>query len=397
MFTQGTLCVMSDGDPRLLEAQLRLAMVPGLGPVLTRRLEETFGDAVAVCAATASELAQIKGIGRSKAMLLRRAMDEVDTEAEQRRMADAGVTVVALSDAGYPLPLRHIGDPPPLLFVRGELRREDCLGLAVVGSRKCTHYGHEQADRLSALCASAGLTIISGGARGIDGAAHEAALRVGGRTIAVLGSGLARPYPPEHAGLFDRIAAGGGAVVTEVPMNTPPVAENFPRRNRIISGMSLGVLVVEAAVRSGALITARLAAEEHHREVMALPGRVDSAASAGCHKIIREGWATLVTGPGEILDTLGEAGRSLKASLGIAAELAGGEERDGAGGSGGQQMLLPDGEAGRLLAVMTKDAVGVDELCEAAQMTIATVQAHLMQLQLSGLVERLPGNRVRRR
>jgi DNA processing protein len=272
------------------EARLRLSLAPGVGPILMRRLEQELGGVAAVCSASAEKLSRVEGIGLKKADMIRRGIDEADVERELGFVEQFGARLVAIDDQEYPSLLRHIPDPPPLLYLRGELDRADAVALAIVGARQCTVYGREQADRLAGLCAQAGLTIVSGGARGIDTAAHRAALRVGGRTIAVLGCGLAHCYPPENGPLFDEVTADRGAVISEMPMQAPPIAENFPRRNRIISGLSLGVLVVEASARSGALITARLATEEHHREVMALPGRVDSSASSGCHKIIREGW-----------------------------------------------------------------------------------------------------------
>jgi len=192
----------------LLDARLRLAMTPGLGPILTRRLEEAFQGPVGVCAASGSQMRTVEGIGPKRADAIRRAIDEADIDAEWDSVARHGARIIAIDDPSYPPLLHHIIDPPSLLYVRGEILRDDSLSLGVVGSRKCSHYGREQADRLSALCSQAGLTIISGGARGIDGAAHRAVLRLKGRTIAVLGSGLARPYPAEHAPLFDEIAAG---------------------------------------------------------------------------------------------------------------------------------------------------------------------------------------------
>ena len=310
---------LESGEARAL---LGLMLTPGLGPTLVGRCVEAFGSAEAARGGDAARLGEIKGIAAGKAGQLRRRIDEtfasgaVDRELEA--VARARARLLHRDDAEYPQLLRHIPDPPLLLWVRGELRRGDGLALGVVGSRKCSLYGREQADRLAAHCGSAGLCIVSGGAYGIDVAAHRAALRVGARTVAVIGSGLGKPYPAEHVPLFREIAGGGdgqevrGAVISELPMQTGPAAQNFPRRNRIISGMSLGVLVVEAAKRSGALITARLCVEEHGRECMAVPGRVDSPGSAGCHRIIREGWATLVTSAAEVLDQLGEAGRLLK-------------------------------------------------------------------------------------
>ncbi|MBI1375042.1 MAG: DNA-protecting protein DprA [Phycisphaera sp.] len=374
----------------LLDARLRLAMTPGLGPILTRRLEDAFGGPVGVCGATGTQMRGVEGIGPKRADAIRRAIDEADIDAEWALVEQHGATLLAIDDPAYPTLLRHIIDPPPVLYVRGALRREDALSLGVVGSRKCTAYGREQADRLSALCSQAGLTIVSGGARGIDGAAHRATLRLNGRTIAVLGSGLARPYPAEHVGLFDEIADGHGAVITECPMTAPPVADNFPRRNRIISGLSLGVLVVEADQRSGALITARLAAEEHHREVMALPGRVDSRTSSGCHKIIREGWATLVTSPGEILDCLGDAGQTLKVALAD-------EAVDVATPTSpvDQPNLKP--EQRQVYDAITVETASIDDICRRSGLPTHQIITSLTHLQIVGLVERLPGNRVKRK
>ena len=378
----------------VLAAHLRISLVAGLGPVLTRRLLVHFGGPREALNATAERLSHIEGISRKKADLIRRAIDETAVEKELALVRQHGVTLVPFDSPAYPPLLKHIIDPPPLLYVRGSLEKQDSVSLAIVGSRACTGYGREQADRLASLCSQAGLTIISGGARGIDSAAHRAALRVKGRTIAVLGSGIAECYPPENRELFDAIAGGGGAVVSELPMTSPPHAQNFPARNRIISGLALGVLVVEASLRSGALITARLAAEEHHREVMALPGRVDSLASAGCHKILREGWATLVTSPADILDCLGEAGAMLQAATDPA-------ENKSATAPVAESSLFNTpqlaGPAQQLFAAISLDPITLDTLCETTQLPISTIQAQLMQLQLSGLIDRVPGNRVKRR
>jgi len=387
-----------------LEAHLRLALAPGLGPVLIHRLIDALGSPDAVARASVKQLEQADGIGRARARNIHAALREVDLDEQWRLIERHRVRLLPIEDPAYPRLLRHIHDPPPLLFVRGELRPEDALALAVVGSRKCTLYGREQADRLAAACASTGLSIVSGGARGIDAAAHRAALRLGGRTVAVLGCGLARTYPPEHGELFDAVAERG-ALISELPMNAPPIAEHFPRRNRIISGLSLGVLVVEAALRSGALITARLAAEEHHREVLAVPGRIDSPASAGCHKILREGWATLVTSGTEILDALGEAGQTLRAAAeqadvsGPAAHAAGnGSPEDDAEPAGDPVAVAGLSEAQRrLLDAISADPVDLDRLVRDTGLPIAEIQSHLTLLQLRGLVDRVSGNQLRRR
>ncbi|MBU6412521.1 MAG: DNA-processing protein DprA [Planctomycetes bacterium] len=286
---------------------LRLTLVPGLGPVLIRRLIEQFRSPAVVLGLSASGLEQVDKIGpkRSADIVAAFAASADLAERELERCAQTGVRLISQQDDEYPPLLKEIPGAPPLLYVKGQLDHagRDRFTLAVVGSRKCTAYGVEQAERFSTVIASAGITIVSGGAKGIDAAAHRAALRAKGRTIAVLGCGHAQCYPPEHAEMYEKIAQTG-AVISELPLDTPPNPENFPARNRIISGMSLGVLVIEAALRSGALITARLAAEEHHREVMVVPGRVDSAASQGSHELIKSGGAHLVTEPGEVMQLI---------------------------------------------------------------------------------------------
>lgn len=200
--------------------------------------------------------------------------------------------------------MKTIPDPPPVLYVRGQFEPRDLNGFAIVGSRRCSHYGREQAERFAALLAQAGFTVVSGGARGVDSAAHRGAMAPpGGRTLAVLGCGVDVAYPPENLGLFEQIAARG-AVISEFPMSTAPLRENFPRRNRIISGLARGVLVVEADVASGALITARQACDSHNRPVFAIPGHITNPMSAGPHALIRDG-AVLVTSLDDIIDNLG--------------------------------------------------------------------------------------------
>ncbi len=354
-------------DDRELRALLTLTLVPGLGSTLTRRCVEAMGTAAAVVQAGVGALESIRGIGRKKAAQFRYELDGLAdgraVDAEWELIERHGVSLVTPSDDDYPRGLVHIPDAPPLLYLRGELREDDAVALAVVGSRRCTHYGREQADRLTSLSTAAGLCIVSGGAYGIDAAAHLAALRSGGRTIAVLGSGLARPYPQSHAALFDRIADGCGAVLSELPMTAPPLAENFPRRNRIISGLALGVLVVEAAGRSGAMVTARLAAEEHGREVMAVPGRVDSRASAGCHRMIREGWATLVTNVADVLDALGETGRTLRAAVAA-------DDRSRDGGQTAERSLT---ETQNRIVASLAEPLGLDQIAAETGLAVKTI------------------------
>ncbi len=283
---------------------LRLALAKGVGPVTLKRLLEAAGSAEAACEASISLLRSLDGIGRVKAeqihASLKASADEAPRELE--RVERIGAMLVAFDDPIYPALLRSIHDPPPVLYVRGSLEPRDLNSFAIVGSRGCTYYGREQAHRFAAMLATCGFTITSGGARGVDSAAHRGALTdPAGRTIAVLGCGVDVVYPPENTQLFEQIMQNG-ALVSEYPIGTQPLAENFPRRNRIVSGMSRGVLVIEADERSGALITAHTACEQN-RTVFALPGRIDNRMSAGPHALIRDG-AILVTGVQDVLDGL---------------------------------------------------------------------------------------------
>jgi DNA processing protein len=292
---------MPDLPPDPLRAHLALALVPGLGPKLTRAVLERFGSPEAVLRATAADLETVPMIGAKLAEKLAAGFRAADPTREWELVRRHGVTVAIRGDADYPARLETIDDAPPLLYLRGEITAADANAVGIVGSRHCTGYGRRMAERLAAGLARAGVTVISGLARGIDGVAHRAALDAGGRTIAVLANGLSTVYPPEHADLAGQVARAG-AVITETPMTVDPQPGMFPARNRIISALSRAVVVVEANERSGALITATHAAEQG-REVFAVPGNADSPASAGCLELIRKG-ARMVRSADDILEDL---------------------------------------------------------------------------------------------
>lgn len=376
---------MAREPQHISDATLKLMLAPGLGPVTLRKLEQTFSTHDRAVGATVSELTQIKGIGRTSAQSLRRAIDQTQPAAERETMEKSGTRLIVIGDKDYPALLEAIANAPKALWLRGELTEEDRLAIAMVGSRRCTAYGREQAGRFAAMLGDCGLTIVSGGAFGIDAESHRGALRVNARTIAVMGCGLARTYPHQHKELFERIIDQGGALLSEFPMNTEPKPDHFPQRNRIISGLSLGVLVVEAAKRSGALITARLAADEHGREAMALPGRVDSPASAGCLLAIREGWAALVTNHAEVLQQLDASSQLVRGAL----ESAGHPQASNAASLFDNQ--LTDTQR-KIVEVFANDAVGeslvVEQIAARTQIPLSQLQADLTLLQIRGRISK---------
>lgn len=393
---------------------LRLTLTPCLGPTLISRLMGAFGSADAALAASRSQLERVKGIGSAKSESIARGLREsADLAKAEIELADRlGVHIIGAGAPEYPPILAELPDAPPILYVRGTLRPEDLdrYCVAIVGSRECSAYGIEQSRRFAGVLARAGLTIVSGGARGIDGAAHRGALAAQGRTVVVQGCGLAHTYPPENAPLFDEIAACqggvGGAVVSELPLNTAPTAQNFPARNRIISGMSLGVLVIEAGERSGALITARVAAEEHGRDVMALPGRVDSPSCRGSLGLLKQGGATLVTEPGDVIALLeSPAHHHHRGTHGF---------RYQAAPSGAPEGAAPETEVAEASPVSTSlfeptltvpqraildalsEALTLDELARATALTPGSLRSELTTLEIQQRVRRA-GSRFERR
>jgi DNA processing protein len=280
------------------EALLALNMVEHVGPVRARRLLEHFGDAPKILAASKSELLRVRNIGDETAGAISNWEKSIDLAGELKRIDDFGCHILISSDENYPAMLREIYDPPLVLYVKGDLTAKDKNAVAMVGSRQTTHYGLETTRKLAYQLAYVGVTVVSGGARGIDTAAHQGALSAKGRTVAVLGTGINLIFPPENAELFERIAANG-AVVTQFPFNRPADKQSFPIRNRIVAGMTLGTVVVEADLHSGALITSNFATE-YGRQVFAVPGRIDSPRSKGCHDLIKKG-AKLCEGVEDIL------------------------------------------------------------------------------------------------
>jgi DNA processing protein len=272
---------------------VELNMTPGIGPRAAAKLLERFGSAEAVYTATRTELEQLRLAPEAIDSIIARDL-RATAEAEIAAVRKLGGDILLLDDGVYPASLREIYDPPIVLYVKGawaECLDQPCIG--VVGSRKCSTYGQNAAMMLARDLAQRGMTVVSGFARGIDAAAHCGALEAGGRTVAVLGTGIDEVYPRDHKKLAEEILAGRGALVSQFPLGTPPVSENFPYRNRIISGLSLGIVVVEAAENSGSLITARLAIEQN-REVFAVPGNITSRNSFGTNYLIKGAGAKLV-------------------------------------------------------------------------------------------------------
>jgi DNA processing protein len=383
------------------EHWLTLSLTQGIGPILGRRMIEAAGGVEAACRADANLLANVEGIGlarsRKIASALKKAADEA--QVELAKAAAQAVLIVCPDDDTYPALLHTIPDPPLALYVRGTLQPRDLHAVAIVGSRKCSLYGREQAERFGALLAGAGITVISGGARGIDSAAHRGALQhPQGRTIAVLGSGVDVPYPPENTAFFDDIAQRG-AVISEFPMGTPPNRENFPRRNRIVSGMSRGVLVVEADERSGALITARQAGDDHGRPVFALPGRVDNPLSKGPHQLIRDG-AVLTMGLEDILDGLGPVPHAVTEPTLFDKPTNGDNKIEPPPATASSPISLIASispEQQKILVCLEVDPRSIDSIIESVAMPAAAVLRELTFLTLKGLVRRVDGQNWARR
>ncbi len=372
---------------------LRLSQARNIGPICTRKLIDHFGSIDVVFKASIRELERVDGVGRYRAEAIFEARQREDCTREIERATELGVRIICCEDEDYPAMLKHIPDPPVCLYLRGKLIPEDGLAVAIVGSRKCSHYGLEQAERFGAALAQAGFTIVSGLARGADAAGHRGALSVGGRTVAVLGCGLAHMYPAEHADLANAIT-DSGAVVSELPIDTSPEPKNFPPRNRIIVGMSMGVLVVEAGQRSGAQISARLACE-YNRETFALPGLLTNPYAQGTNAMIRDGQAKLVTCIEDILDELGEAGKLMMPTESATIDEPALFDKP----SPPRDKPLPslDDSEQKIWSLIDASETTLEHIVDHSGLTPAQVAATLTKLQLKGLITQRPGNRFARR
>lgn len=357
------------------EALVALNMIEHVGPVRARQLLEHFGEAPKILSATKHQLLHVRGIGEETAESILRWEKSVDLAAELKRVNDSGCEIVVQSDEHYPALLREIYDPPFVLYVKGKLLAKDKNGVAMVGSRLTTHYGIEVARKLAYQLAYVGVTVVSGGARGIDTAAHQGALSGKGRTICVLGTGINIVFPPENGELFERIAANG-AVVSQYPFNRKADKQSFAIRNRIVAGMTLGTLVVEANLTSGALITANFATE-YGRQVFAVPGRIDSPRSKGCHELIKKG-AKLCEG---IEDILSEFEYLFPAS-----------NRPPAPNETGvlPALELTDNEQ-KVFSTLDGEELPIDDIIRKAGLPSSAVSVALLSLEMKRLVKQLPG------
>ena len=364
-------------------AALQLNLVPGLGPRTVAVLLEHLGSAEAIFDCPFERLLSIPGVGPKLAGAIRSHRDFSTAHREWNRCRAAGVQLLLHADPKYPTRLHEIVDPPHLLFCRGEVAAIDQWSVAVVGARRCTTYGRRQAESLAAGLAEHGMTVISGLARGIDAAAHRAALAAGGRTLAVLASGVVNIYPPEHRGLAAAVSSQGG-LISEMSSQQKPVAGLFPQRNRIISGLSLAVIIVEAGERSGSLHTARHALEQG-RDVFAVPGRVDSWSSAGCHALIRDG-VVLVRDIRDVLESLSPAPAGPTREPAACSPIHDAETAT--------EQLTPLEQ--ELLPLIPSQPVSIDRIVQASGRDPAGVLSTLTLLELRQLIQRLPGSAVRR-
>ncbi len=355
-------------NPR--EAMVALNLLPDIGPVRVRLLLDKFGNATEILEASEEALKTVDKIGPKAATTIANWNKAIDLEAELKRIEKFGCTIITQDDEMYPELLREIYDPPIVLYVKGELKTADHHAIAMVGTRQSTLYGRQSAERLSRQLAASGITVVSGGARGIDSISHEGAMKGGGRTIAVLGTGLDIVYPAENFELFQRIAEQG-AVITQFPFGRKGSKQSFPIRNRIVAGMTQGTIVVEANRKSGALITASLAAEGG-RTVFAVPGRIDSPRSAGCHDLIKQG-AQLCESAEDVLAEFAMINHATQSDEATAP----------------MPSLSPAEQS--VYNVLTHEEKQQDEIIRCSEVPAPQVSVALLQLEMKQLVNQYPG------
>jgi len=385
---------MPETISNIARSHLIWALADGIGPIVFARLLVHFGDAETALGVSAGQLQTVHGIGRETVERIARSRDAARVAAEIEAAAEHGLRIICQADPDYPEGLKRIADPPIVLYVKGELLPTDALAIAIVGTRRCTIYGSEQARRFGELLAQAGFTIVSGLARGIDAFAHHGAVDADGRSIAVFGCGLDDVYPPDNRALAEKLLEHG-AWLSELPVRTAVRRENFPSRNRIIAGLTLGTLVVEAPQRSGALITARLA-NEYNREVFAIPGRVQDPTSFGSNALIRDGAAKLVTCLDDILEELGEVGLAMQQKPRDADDStdAGSESPDGQPDAPAKPAPRLSPVESRVYKVIGYEPMLQDAVLAATELPPGEILAAFTSLELKGLIKRLPGQLV---
>ncbi|UCF44148.1 MAG: DNA-processing protein DprA [Planctomycetota bacterium] len=369
-----------------IEKWLRLIRADGVGPTTFAKLLSHFGSVDRALGASVSELTKVDGIGFKTAEQIVRTRNKFDVATELELADKLGVWLITFADDRYPPVLKKIYDPPPVLYIKGTLTASDNLCISIVGSRRCSLYGREQASRFAHLLSSAGFTICSGMARGIDSAAHQGTLSAGGRTIAVQGCGLANIFPPENEKLFQLITESG-ACISELPLQYEPLSENFPPRNRVIAGLALGTIVVEAGSYSGALITAK-AALDNNREVMAVPGKIDSPLSKGAHQLLKQG-AKLIDSVEDVTEALGYIGEQLQTHTSAAAEKAT-EKIDKPLFDASRLKLTEDEKT--IYDYLAKEPTHIEQIIAETDLAPGSINAALISLRLKGLIKQLPGN-----
>lgn len=362
--------------------------VSGLGAITVKRMVERFGSLTAVFEASESDLLGVQGIGIEKARQFAAGLKDARFDDELEKASKKGVKLVTWVDEGYPALLKQIADPPLVLYVAGQVPALDLPSVAVVGTRHPTVYGRETARRFGFQLAAAGYVVVSGLASGIDTEAHIGAMQAKGRTVAVLGGALDCLFPRENAGLARDMVVNGGAVVSEYPFGRQPDRQTFPMRNRIVSGLCKGVLVVEAPLNSGTMITVGQALDQN-RAVMAVPGRVDSPASQGCHKLVREG-ARLVTTVDDVIEELQDLLTGMRS-----AQEKGREPEQGAAARRPEVPL--SAEERSVMVLIESEGTPADVLVRGSGLDAGKVNALLIGLQLKRLVKLLPGGLVARR